>query len=189
MPEDKKHETIIQIVAAHLMDEVYGIPIMQVQEIIKIPDITHIPNMPDFIEGVINLRGKIVPIIDLHRRFNLEKVAASEDTRIVVAFVDNQLVGLVVDSVSEVIRLSEDVIDPVPPTISRIGAEYLSGVGKVNSKLIIILNLPRILTDLEKVTLRRMDVEKDNGSDEKRENLAAAIQKAVEENLKNLKKG
>lgn len=161
MAETRKHEKIIQVVVARLKDESYGIPIMQVQEIIKIPDITHIPNMPDFVEGVINLRGKIVPILELHKRFNLEVSKKTEDTRIVVVSIENQLVGLVVDSVSEVIRLGEDVIDPVPPTISKIGAEYLSGVGKINNRLIILLNIERILTDLEKNSLKKIDLEKE----------------------------
>lgn len=160
MAQEKRKEEVIQLVVTSLAREEYGIPIMQVQEIIKIPEITHIPNMPDFIEGVMNLRGKIVPIIDLRRRFNLERKSYTDDTRIVVSNVAAHSVGLIVDSVSEVIRLSSDVIDPIPPTISHIGTEYLNGVGKLESRLVILLNLEKILNDIEKTSLKKIETEK-----------------------------
>jgi purine-binding chemotaxis protein CheW len=159
LAEDKKQKKVLQVVVARLIDEDYGIPILQVQEIINMPDITRIPNMPDFIEGMINLRGKIVPILDLHKRFKLEATKRTDSTRVVVTMLDNQLVGFVVDSVSEVLRLSEDIIEPVPPAILKIGAEYLSGVAKFNSRLIILLSLERILTDIEKQSLKKIERE------------------------------
>jgi purine-binding chemotaxis protein CheW len=159
MVEEKKVKKVIQVVVVRLIDEDYGIPILQVQEIINMPVITHIPNMPDFIEGIINLRGKIVPILDLHKRFKMEKINKTDATRIVVTTLENQPVGFVVDSVSEVLRLSEEVIEPVPPSIAKIGAEYLSGVAKLNSRLVILLNFERILTDLEKQSLKKIDIE------------------------------
>jgi len=158
--QEKKTDEQVQMVVTSLSNEEYGIPIMQVQEIIKIPEITRIPNMPDFIEGVINLRGKIVPVIDLRKRFNLQQHQHSEDTRIVVSTIETNSVGLIVDSVSEVIRLSSSVIDPIPPAISHIGTEYLNGVGKLDSRLIILLNLEKILSDLEKSSLKRIETEK-----------------------------
>ncbi len=166
MAQEKKSEELVQLVVASLSGEEYGIPIMQVQEIIKIPEITHIPNMPDFVEGVINLRGKIVPIIDLRRRFNLELRRYSEDTRIVVSNVAGHSVGLIVDSVSEVIRIGAGIIDPIPPTISHIGTEYLNGVAKVGSRLVILLNLERILSDIEKSSLKKLEAEKSEKTEE-----------------------
>jgi purine-binding chemotaxis protein CheW len=161
--DERRRDNVMQVVVARLIDEDYGLPILQVQEIIKTPDITRIPNMPDFMEGVINLRGRIVPILDLHKRFNLETMPQTEATRVVVTSVDNQLVGLVVDSVSEVLRISETVIEPVPSAIAKIGAEYLSGVAKLDKRLIILLNIQRILTDLEKQSIKKIETnEKEN---------------------------
>ena len=150
----------IQLVVASITGEEYGIPIMQVQEIIKYPEVTHIPNMPEFVDGVINLRGKIVPIIDLHKRFDLGSRAKTEDTRIVVSSLGGQAVGLVVDAVSEVIRVAKDSIEPIPPAISRVGLEYLDGVCKTDNRLVILLNLEMILTDLEKNSIVQLSSEK-----------------------------
>ncbi len=163
MVQEKESAEIVQLVVAKLADEEYGIPIIQVQEIIKIPEITRIPGMPEFIEGVINLRGKIIPIVDLRKRFNLEHNLYDEQSRIVVSSIANQSVGLVVDSVSEVIRLPQDAIEPVPQTISQISGEYLSGVGKLGKRLIILLNIEKILTDIEKMSLKK--IEKDISSE------------------------
>ena len=153
MIQEKKEEGTSQIVVFGLSNEEYGIGIAQVQEIIRPVGITRIPGMPTFVEGVINLRGKIIPIIDLRDRFGLTKKEDDANTRVVVAEVSSQTVGLVVDSVSEVLRLANDAIDPLPPTITDIDAEYLKGVGKMDRRLIILLDLDKVLTDLEKSTL------------------------------------
>jgi len=157
--DEKKSAEIVQLVVAELSREEYGIPITQVQEIIKIPEITRIPNMPEFIEGVINLRGKIIPIIDLRKRFKLTQKQKDEEARIVITTIGGQPVGLVADSVSEVIRLSAEAIDPVPSVISHINSEYLSGVGKLDKRIIILLNMEKVLNDLEKNSLRRIERE------------------------------
>ncbi|OGS02021.1 MAG: chemotaxis protein CheW [Elusimicrobia bacterium RIFOXYA1_FULL_47_7] len=159
MAQEKKSAEALQLVVSELSKEEYGIPITQIQEIIKIPEITRIPNMPDFIEGVINLRGKIIPIIDLRKRFRLDQKQKDEETRIVIANIGGQPIGLISDSVSEVIRLSQEDIDPVPPIISHINSEYLSGVGKMDKRIIILLNLEKILSDLEKSSLRKIEKE------------------------------
>jgi len=157
--QEKKSAEIVQLVVAELSHEEYGIPITQVQEIIKIPEVTRIPNMPEFIEGVINLRGKIIPIIDLRKRFNLTQKQKDEEARIVITTIGGQAVGLVADSVSEVIRLPAEAIDPVPSVISHINSEYLSGVGKLDKRIIILLNMEKVLNDLEKNSLRRIERE------------------------------
>ncbi|MBN1824088.1 MAG: chemotaxis protein CheW [Endomicrobiales bacterium] len=142
-----------QLVVFDLANEEYGIAITQVQEIIRHSDITRIPGMPNFIEGVINLRGRIIPVIDLRKRFGLDLKAVSEETRIVVADAGDQTIGLVVDSVSEVINLTKDQIDPIPPTISAIDADYLSGVGKLEKRIVVLLDLAKLLGDLERAAL------------------------------------
>jgi|WetSurMetagenome_2_1015567.scaffolds.fasta_scaffold258299_2 purine-binding chemotaxis protein CheW len=157
MIQEKKQEGTSQIVVFSLANEEYGVGIAQVQEIIRPVGITRIPGMPSFIEGVINLRGKIIPIIDLRDRFGLVKKDDDANTRVVVAEVSSQTVGLVVDSVSEVLRLQNDSIDPLPPTITNIDGEYLKGVGKLDRRLIILLDLEKVLTDLEKTTLEKMN--------------------------------
>ena len=154
MVEEKRAKEL-QLVIFNLTDEEYAIPIIQVHEIIKPTDITRIPGMPDFIEGVINLRGKIIPIIDIRKRFRLEQKKADEDTRIIVVDVGEQTVGLIVDSVIEVLRLSVDAIDPVPTTIARISSEYLRGIGKLKERLLIILDVEKMLTELEKISLEK----------------------------------
>lgn len=156
--QEKKTSEILQLVVASLGKEEYGIPITQVHEIIKIPNITRIPNMPDFIEGVINLRGKIIPVVDLRKRFHLERVQNDDNARIIIInSIGGQSVGLVADGVSEVLRLSQEAIDPVPTVISRISTEYLSGVGKADKRIIILLNLEKLLNDMERSSLKKIE--------------------------------
>ena len=178
MIQEKKQEGTSQLVVFSLANEEYGVAIGQVQEIIRPQGITRIPGMPSFIEGVINLRGKIIPIIDLRDRFSLVKKESDANTRVVVAEVSSQTVGLVVDSVSEVLRLANDAIDPLPPTITNIDGEYLKGVGKLDRRLIILLDLEKVLTDLEKSTLEKISKtlaeESTNSGSAKRESSAKA---------------
>ncbi|HBB66277.1 MAG: chemotaxis protein CheW [Elusimicrobia bacterium GWA2_56_46] len=141
---------IQQLVVFSLSSEEYGVPITQIQEIIRLPEITRIPGMPGFIEGVINLRGRIIPVIDLRGRFGLEQKERTEKNRIVVADAGGQTVGLVVDGVSEVLQISGEQIDPIPPSMSSIDSEYLSGVAKIDKLLVILLDLAKLLNDLEK---------------------------------------
>lgn len=162
MAEAKKSTDVLQVVVTKLADEEYGILIMQVQEIITLPGITRIPGMPDFIEGVINLRGRIIPIIDLRKRFKLEVKERDAETRIIVveigaANAKKEAIGLIVDRVSEVITLSGEQIDEIPPAISRIDAEYLSGVGKLEKRIIILLSLDKVLSELEKTLLTQIE--------------------------------
>jgi purine-binding chemotaxis protein CheW len=150
-------EEELQLVAVKLSDEEYGIPIMQVQEIVRLLDTTRVPGLPDFIEGVINLRGKIIPLIDLRKRFKLGCRENCEEMRIVVVSIENQSIGLIVDAVSEVIRVIADNIEPIPPTISHIGPEYLTGVAKLEKRIIILLSLEKILNEIEKGSLTKID--------------------------------
>lgn len=157
MGQENRVEKSSQLVIFNLDREEYGVYITQVQEIIRPVGITRIPGMPDFIEGVINLRGKIIPILNLRERFGFAKKEKNTNTRIVVAEVSNQTVGLVVDMVAEVLRIADEAIDPLPPTVTNIDAEYLKGVGKLDRRLIILLDLEKVLTDLEKSTLEKMN--------------------------------
>lgn len=131
----------------------YGVPITQVQEIIPMAKTTKLPEAPDFVEGITNLRGRIIPIIDLKKRFQMGASELTSDTRSVVVEVAGQTVGIIVDEVSEVLRLPMESIEPPPVAIGGITAEYLTGVGKLDERLLILLDMDRILTEREQAEL------------------------------------
>lgn len=143
----------MQLVTFNLGKEEFAVPILQIQEINRLVDITKVPRSPDFVEGVINLRGKVIPIIDLRKRFGLPQAELGKYARIVVVNMDGRMVGLIVDSVSEVLRLSEDAIEPAPPVVAGIDSEYIRGLGKLDGRLLIMLDLSKILTKEEKKEL------------------------------------
>ncbi|KKM12437.1 chemotaxis protein CheW [Clostridiales bacterium PH28_bin88] len=138
-----------QLVVFQLAGETYGIDISSVHEIIRMQTITEVPRTPDFVEGVINLRGKIVPVIDLHKRFGLPVGEETQNSRIMVVEVNGVTVGMIVDSVSEVLRLPVANIEPPPPMLSSVDVAYLRGVGKWQEQLIILLDLDKVLYDHE----------------------------------------
>lgn len=141
-----------QIVTFKLAAEEYGVDITKVQEIILLGDITRVPEVPEFIEGVINLRGNVIPIVDLRKRFRLKQVDRNEETRIIVVNVNSKVIGIVVDAVNEVLRIGQSEIEPPPSTISGVGKEYLKGLVKLEKRLLILLDIESILT-LEEATL------------------------------------
>lgn len=145
---DNIDDDLNQLVVFNLGVEEFGINIMQVQEIIRMPDITRIPRSPDYIKGVVNLRGKIIVVMDLDKRFGMPEQEITDESRIVVVDIEGTVVGLVVDAVSEVIRLKGSSIEQTPEIISqKINAEYLKGVGKLDERLLILLNLENIVGD------------------------------------------
>jgi purine-binding chemotaxis protein CheW len=148
-----------QVVSFKLGPEEYGVDIAQVQEINRMVAVTHVPRAPVFMEGVINLRGQLIPIIDLRTRFGMPRADQSKNTRIVVTEVGGKRIGMVVDSVSEVLRLPVDAVEPAPDMIAGIDTDYIRGVGKVDDRLIILLDLAKIITGAEKRELDTADVE------------------------------
>ncbi|QDU64744.1 Chemotaxis protein CheW [Planctomycetes bacterium Pan216] len=144
-----------QVVGFHLGDEQYGIEITKIQEIILVGEITRIPHVPVYIEGLINLRGSVIPIIDLRKRFGIEARAMTDDTRIIVVNVRNKTIGTIVDAVNEVIRISHEQIDPAPPTITSMGREHIAGLAKLDQRLLILLEIEKVLDQdsLEQVEL------------------------------------
>ncbi len=147
--EEKKGLKQQQLVSFRLGVEEYGVSIMKVQEIIRMQEITRVPQMPDFIEGIINLRGNVIPIIDLRKRFGLAFGEKTIDSRIVVVTVRDRVVGVIVDGVSEVLRLSDEHIEPPPPAVSTAGRDYIKGVGKLDKRLLILLEIDKILSSEE----------------------------------------
>ncbi len=154
-----------QLVVFTLADETYGIDISTVNEIIRMQAITEVPRTPDFVEGVINLRGRIVPVIDLRKRFTLVASEETQASRIMVVELEGLIVGMIVDSVSEVLRLPTNSIEPTPPMVSGVDAAYLRGVGKWDDQLIILLDINKVLYkgEQEQVALTLEEAEGRNG--------------------------
>lgn len=143
-------EKDMQLVVFRLLDAEYGVPILQVQEIIKPTAITRVPQALEYIQGVINLRGSIIPVVDLKDRLHLAAAAASEDTRIVITRVEDVTVGLVVDAVTEVLSLPAESVENTLGLTAAQGKEFISGVGKLDNRLIILLDLTAVLGVAEK---------------------------------------
>ncbi|MCH7746006.1 MAG: chemotaxis protein CheW [Chloroflexi bacterium] len=146
-------QTEKQLVVFDLASEGYGVDIGAVREIIRMQEITRVPKTPDFVEGVINLRGKVIPVIDLRKRFGLQVMDQSKDNRIVVVDIGKQDIGVIVDSVTEVLRISADSVEPPTSVITSADSDYLLGIAKLESRLIILLDLESVLSHDEKETL------------------------------------
>ena len=134
-----------QLVVFELANEFYGINIALVESIIKMQTITELPQTPNYVLGVTNLRGSVLPVIDLRTRFALEQKEDSRQTRIIIVTMGNIKVGVVVDGVSEVLRVSDDTIEPLPPMINSVDAAFLKGIVRLENRLIILLELSRVL--------------------------------------------
>ncbi len=136
---------IIQLVS-FLLDEVeYGLDILAVHEILRMPDITRLPNTPSYIRGVINLRGNVIPVVDVRDRFGFPRGDVTDLTRIIVVEVGEKLVGLLVDNVYQVVRMPERNIDPPSELIEGVSEEFIKGIGRLSNRLIIILSLGNML--------------------------------------------
>lgn len=132
-----------------LGSESCGIRVLAVQEIIRLPAVTPVPQLPDCWRGLINLRGRIIPVLDLRRRFGLPASDRTDDSRIMVVLVRQRMVGLIVDEVVEVLRVSKAAIEPPPSVGSSAGAEFTQGVGRIEDRLLIVLDLNRLLLPAE----------------------------------------
>lgn len=149
-----------QYVVFKLGKEEYGIDIMNVKEIGPYQESVKVPNTPDFIEGIINFRGKVIPIVNLEKRFNLEDNGVTNDTRIIIINLKDKQVGFVVDEASQTVRLDDNQIDPTPDIISEVDRRFITGVGKIGEdRLLILLDLHKILTDKEKDQIEMMEIE------------------------------
>ncbi len=156
--EEKTVKEIIQFINFRLGNDEFGIDISSVKEIIRVENITHIPEAPSFIHGLTNLRGQIIPVIDLAKQFGLpEKEKPTGNARIIVTELDSQLVGMMVDEVPGVLKIAEDNVEPTPELIqNEIKGDYFKGVGKLEKRLIILLDLKKVLTPREVEELSKM---------------------------------
>lgn len=148
MAEQKPRE--YQLVVFTIGDEEFGVDISQVREIVRLVQITYLPKAPVFIEGVVNLRGQVLAVIDLSKRLGVASKQRGENTRIIVVEVGENTVGMIVDSVSEVLRLSSENVEEVPSLVdTEVPEHYIRGVGKLKDRLLVLLDLNRILTPEE----------------------------------------
>ena len=138
-----------QRVVFDLNEEAYGIDISQVREIIRMQEITRVPRAPEFIEGVINLRGKVIPVVDLRARFSMPGTERTDEHRIVVVDVSGQDIGMVVDAVTEVSRIPSSSIEPPSNVITTNDSEYLTGIVKTDEKLIILLDIAKVISNAD----------------------------------------
>jgi len=143
--EDEEEDDIIELLCFKLSDEEYAVDIHNVKEIIKMMDITEVPKIPDFMLGIISLRGVIIPLLDLRMRLSLEVSEYSHKTRIIVASSGDMKMGMVVDAVTEVVRLKKGIMEAPPSMLTSIDADLLKGVGRHDDRLLIIPNLAKVL--------------------------------------------
>ena len=150
-------ESQIQLVTFRLGDELYGVDIMDVKEIVRLQNVRVIPNAPYYVEGIINLRGEIIPIIALHKRFNIKSVPKTEDDEIeggfIILNIDNNKIGIIIDKVARVVSVKgEEVKDP-PQMLSGIGTEYIEGVIREENGYLIMLNIRKVFNakELQKI--------------------------------------
>ncbi len=143
----------LQLVVFSIGKELYGVGIDKVHEIVKVPDITEVPDAPAFLEGVINLRGKIVPVVDLRKRLKLDEKEKTKFSRVLITENGGRLVGLLVDAVSEVLKVAPEAVEAPPEMIASVDIEYITGVAKVGERLIILLELGKVLNveDMKRV--------------------------------------
>ena len=144
----------IQIVGFRIGRETFGLPIAMVREIARVPEITSVPNAPDYIEGVINLRGRIIPVVDLRKRLGEKVIESSKRNRIVVVELESRSIGLIVNSASEVIKIPPSDIEAPHSVFQEGELNYITGVGKLRGRLVMMLDLSKIL---QRGELRRLE--------------------------------
>jgi len=151
-----------QIVVFELNSEYFGADIARVESIIKMQPITQLPHVPAFVEGVTNLRGKVLPVIDLRKRFKLAPQEADKDSRIIVVSVDQMEVGMIVDGVSEVLRISDEAVEATPAIVSTVNSAFIKGIARLaassssteqDQRLVILLDLAQVLSKNEQTEL------------------------------------
>jgi purine-binding chemotaxis protein CheW len=139
--------SVLQFVGFRLDSEDYAIAITKIQEIILMKPITRIPQVPDFIEGLINLRGSVIPVVNLRKRFSLPPREVDDDTRIVVVNIDEKIVGCIVDAVTQVMRINREQIQAPPLSVLAVSQQYIAGLARLEDRLLIILDIERLFND------------------------------------------
>ncbi len=141
-------DELLQLVSFKIGEEEFGVDILKVQEINRMIEVTRVPNAPDYVEGVVNLRGKVIPIVDLRKRLGMLSKEKDKNTRIIIVELSGKTVGFVVDAVREVLRIPKSVTEPPPSLTSGImNAEYITAVGKLDDRLLTLLDLEKVLNN------------------------------------------
>lgn len=140
---------IQQYVSFNLDSEKYAVDIMYIEEIIRMVEITQVPRAPEFVEGIINIRGKVIPVVDLKKKLNLGSISQDQNTRIIITNIKNRKIGFIVDSVNEVIRIDDSLIDDAPAVTMTMDSSYIKGVAKTVQGLIIILDITKVFSSGE----------------------------------------
>jgi len=143
------HTEMLQLVTFSLAGQKYAVDILKVQEIDNMKEITTIPNAPSYMEGAINLRGKVIPVLNLRKKFGFEDKANNEQCKIVIMDVRHVIMGVIVDAVSDVLRIPQDVVEPPPPVSSNVSTDFISGIAKLGEGLFILLDMDRLLDTQE----------------------------------------
>lgn len=152
--EDVVFKKPLKFITFGLGREKFGVPIDEVKEIIASYEIVPLPKAPGFIEGIISLRGEIIPVVDMRKRFDMPGSKKDEETRLIILNMKSFIVGIQVDTVQEVLKLHEDKIDPPPMLVAGLKTDYLKGVSEVNGRLLIILNMEEIFSTTEKIVMK-----------------------------------
>lgn len=142
-------EELLQLVSFKIDDAEFGVDILRVQEINKMMELTSVPNTPSFVEGVVNLRGRIIPVINLRSRLGLEVIKYDSETRIIVVDLHNKTIGFIVDEVKEVLRIPRSITEQPPDVVSGVDSDYITAIGKLEDRLLILLDLTKILSNEE----------------------------------------
>lgn len=164
---NQKSEELLQLVSFKIGNEEFGVDILKVQEINRMLKITQVPNAPYFVDGVVNLRGRIIPVVDLRTRLNMEKKEHNKNTRIIVVELGDKTIGFIVDEVSEVLRIPKSITEPPPEMVAGINSDFITAVGKLSERslgedrLLILLDLQKILQteELSDISDRSFGVE------------------------------
>ena len=149
----------VQLVTFLVAAQEFGLDVFAVHEILSYQDVTAVPRAPEFVEGVLDVRGSVVPVVDLRRRFGVAEPAHDDDTRIMLVEFGGERLGMVVDSVTEVLRAPETAISAPPAYIRGLAAEYVRGIVRLEGRLVILLDLERILTSQEKLALQAAELD------------------------------
>jgi purine-binding chemotaxis protein CheW len=144
---------INQYVSFNLDSEKYAVDIMYVEEIIRIVEITQVPRAPEFVEGIINIRGKVIPVVDMKKKLHLGSISVDNSTRIIITNIKNRKIGFIVDSVNEVIRIDDSLIDDAPTVTMTMDSSYIKGVAKTDQGLIIIIDITKVFSSGEESQL------------------------------------
>jgi purine-binding chemotaxis protein CheW len=154
MEEIQEKDELLQLVGFKVNGEEFGVDILQVQEIIRMMKITKVPQSKDFIDGVINLRGRVIPVVNLRQRLGMEKIDENNKTRIIVVEIGAKTIGFIVDEVSEVLRIPKSITEPPPKALNGIDSTYITAVAKLEDRILILLDLEKLFSEEEKEELQ-----------------------------------